>query len=723
MCAVLLLGQAVLLLILAVDRSPRPRDVPVTVVAPAVVAQALASDANRLDDRPFRATADDDPQAATENVRDGVSVAAVLVDLSATTDVVVVSAARDPRLTRAVVRQVRALEKAHGRTVEVSPVRASSVSSGQVLWLALGSSLTGFIVVLVTSVAFGPVARTLRLGVTRLAALAIVFAGLGYAASWTLPGLDTNRIEVALLVALGMMLAALTTLALEALAGLGGLGVSMTLFVVLGTPLLLRIDPRLLPPPWAELSGHTPSGAIVDALSAAVLFDGTGLRAPLLQLLAWLLVALVILLVSRRERGRATSEAGRSVSGFPEPDHDRLVTVRPRVVRWRWRVALFVVPTAVLVMVIASLVPRDALASAVGVVDVATETECVATGRVESVADLNRITLRLRGGPEFEGADVGADVALQDGRRLMVFGDTLRSADFQGQRFVRNSMLLFEPGCIRVVLPADRGALIPDRAGASTTAAVGYWPMSVTRVSRTGYDLVTVTTQRVRTTGPGSFAFQNLGPALAVFVVPAGQTPQLIDVRDVGPDSTDPSRPTWGAALAADDEWVYLYGTSNPGEDLVFGYSVRVARARPDNILEISSWRYWDGSAWVRDPRSAVDLIGAVGGTSQTLSVFEQDGTWYALSKRDDYLGSEVTVWSAPHPWGPFDDGRPVATLPSNAATGQLRYMPLAHPDLLPERGTVVISYSRNRTDVEQILANPFLYRPRFMRVPLRPPD
>jgi hypothetical protein len=45
--------------------------------------------------------------------------------------------------------------------------------------------------------------------------------------------------------------------------------------------------------------------------------------------------------------------------------------------------------------------------------------------------------------------------------------------------------------------------------------------------------------------------------------------------------------------------------------------------------------------------------------------------------------------------------------------------MPLAHPTLLPEQGTVVISYSRNQVDVGRVFRDPQLYRPRFLRVRL----
>ena len=144
-----------------------------------------------------------------------------------------------------------------------------------------------------------------------------------------------------------------------------------------------------------------------------------------------------------------------------------------------------------------------------------------------------------------------------------------------------------------------------------------------------------------------------------------------------------------------------------------------MARVRPDDVLDQDRWRYWDGERWQRDAASAAELVPALRGVSQTLSVFEQDGTWYALSKRDEALGTDVAVWRAPDPWGPFDDGTTVAELPSDAATGLLRYMPLAHPDLLPVPGTVVVSYSRNRTDVSELIEDPYLYRPRFLRVTL----
>lgn len=349
--------------------------------------------------------------------------------------------------------------------------------------------------------------------------------------------------------------------------------------------------------------------------------------------------------------------------------------------------------------------------------DIAAETlqPCLPTGDLDTIDAVNEFVTGVRGTDGFAGGDVGASVELQDGRRIFVFGDTLRGLGFAGQQFVRNSMLVFSPDCAQVVMPQDRGAVVPDRAD-----GVGYWPMSIARVERDGYDLVGMGLQRVRATGgSGVFDFEILGPAIAQFVVPRGGVPELQEVRDFGPDRVDTTQPMWGAAAYVDGDRVYVYGTSRAPDAVIGGFDLRVARVRPETIADASTWRYWDGTRWSRDASSATVLIPADGGVSQTLSVFRVDDLWYALSKRDEVLGTDLTIWTAPAPTGPFVAASPSASIPSDAATGTLRYLPLAHPDLLPEPGTVVVSYSENNTDFHVVQDDPRRYRPRFLRVEL----
>ena len=379
---------------------------------------------------------------------------------------------------------------------------------------------------------------------------------------------------------------------------------------------------------------------------------------------------------------------------------------------------VLVVLAALAVGVVLWRAADDGATSAPG--DGRSATDCLDLGgEIDTVKQLDKFAQTVRGSPAFAGGDVGASAQLQDGRQLFVFGDTLRNDDFNGAKFVRNSMLVVSKKCGQVVLPDDRGAIIPNRSD-----GVGYWPMSVVRIEFETFDLIGISAQRVRNTDDkdaGVFAFEILGPSLATFAVPRGQTPQLVDQVDIGRDVVDPSRPMWGAATAYDAPWVYVYGTARPADATVGGFSLRVARVRPADVLRTDAWRYWDGRAWQRHASNAAVLIPSQGGVSQTLSVFKQGKSWYAVSKRDEVLGTDLTLWRAPSPTGPFKVLDVAAEIPSDAATGTLRYLPLAHPELLPEPGTVVVSYSQNNTDFQAVEDDPRIYRPRFLRVSLEP--
>ncbi|HEU5036593.1 MAG TPA: hypothetical protein VFT70_06305 [Nocardioides sp.] len=339
--------------------------------------------------------------------------------------------------------------------------------------------------------------------------------------------------------------------------------------------------------------------------------------------------------------------------------------------------------------------------------------ECVVVEPVDTVADLNRFVRRTPGVPGMRGADVGIDLLLADGRRLWFFADTLQS-DPDLTRFVHNSALLTDGDCVRAVSGPGRSAVIPDRFD-----GVGYWPMSGFTIERPRRTTVVVLSQRVRAVGPGSFGFEILGPSVAVIGVPHGRRPQLRRITDLGPDLAAADRPTWGAALARVGHRVYLYGTSTRPISGVHGFALHVARTRVADIADARGWHYWDGTGWNGDPARATPVVGELGGVSQTLSVFPAEGRWWILSKQDEFLGTSLAVWPADHPWGPFEPPIALLDIPCNPSTGELRYLALAHPDLLPRPGTMVVSWSRNNPDVFEVCQHPGLYRPRFDRVRL----
>ena len=120
-------------------------------------------------------------------------------------------------------------------------------------------------------------------------------------------------------------------------------------------------------------------------------------------------------------------------------------------------------------------------------------------------------------------------------------------------------------------------------------------------------------------------------------------------------------------------------------------------------------WSYWDGRGWSASRADVTELVPSPDGVSQTLSVFRRGETWYAFSKRGEFLGTDLVFWTAPSAHGPFTAQQPVGSLPSDAVSGELRYLPLAHPDLLREPGSLLVSYSRNRTDFGEVVADPQL--------------
>lgn len=338
---------------------------------------------------------------------------------------------------------------------------------------------------------------------------------------------------------------------------------------------------------------------------------------------------------------------------------------------------------------------------------------CLFLEPVRSVGDLNDFVRTTAGVPELRGADLGVDVLLGDGRRLWIFADTLQS-DGDGTRFVRNSALLVDAPCVRAVSAAGRTAVLADRDD-----GVGYWPMSAIALARPGRTLVVVLAQRVQTVGEGPYDFRSVGTAVGVLAFDAGESPVLRRVEDLGPDDADPGGTAWGAAAVRRHRWVYLYGTSTRSLPGVHGFALHVARTRVPHIDEPAAWRFWDGRRWQADPAAASRLIQERGGVSQTLSVFRARGRWWALSKQDEFLGTFLSVWSAEHPRGPFGPATPLLRIPCEPDTGTLRYLALAHPDLLPRPGTVVVSWSRNDEDLADVCLDPRLYRPHFRRVRL----
>jgi hypothetical protein len=307
------------------------------------------------------------------------------------------------------------------------------------------------------------------------------------------------------------------------------------------------------------------------------------------------------------------------------------------------------------------------------------------------------------------GGDQAATVPLPDGRVLWLFGDTIRGTRRpDGSRspdsaFVHNSMLVQAAGCL-VAVPAVAEVIPSPRDGE------WYWPQDGVVQG----DRLVVFCARVRRTGPGTADFTTAGVDAAVLSLRSG-LPVLERVAAT-PSSDTPERgDQYGKAVVPVDGWLYVYGSR--GASAAFGRAVTVARLRPAQLLDPRAWRYWTGNGWSARASAARPTVPAGRhGWSTAFSVFRgADGRLHGLSKEEDVFGRSVVIGTATGPTGAFTR-RVVLDAPSQR-TGVLLYNALAHPGLTLASGLLLVSVSRNSTDLDQVWADADLYKPQFAAV------
>jgi len=318
--------------------------------------------------------------------------------------------------------------------------------------------------------------------------------------------------------------------------------------------------------------------------------------------------------------------------------------------------------------------------------------------------------------PDWKQADVGTSAVLSDGRVVWVWGDTVREADAD-PRMADNSILVSSGTCISQLVTPDRGPVLPPDPD-----ELSVWPLSAVRVDpRPGdaddvTDVLIVFCSRVQRED-GQFDFIERGSSVAVYTVGADGVPRLTESADLTLDDPNLGAIHWGAASAVDGDWVYVYGTRSTGEAYVYGRELYVARMQVTEVMDGTTMEYWDGTSWTDDRSRTAAVLGAVDGVSQRLSVDLIDGRWVAFSKFGGDFGDVAAVWTSDRPTGPFT-AEPVLDAPFGADTGVLQYMPLAHPDVPTEPGTMLVSVSRNLTEFFTLLKRPELALPLFSQIP-----
>ena len=309
------------------------------------------------------------------------------------------------------------------------------------------------------------------------------------------------------------------------------------------------------------------------------------------------------------------------------------------------------------------------------------------------------------------GADYQRSLPLPDGRVLWMFQDAFLERPGGDDRLVHNIGLAQEGSCftlLRSGTAEDPAAWIAPEL--TDTFHHWFWPLGAT-VTTEGTIAVFVAELHER--GPSYLSHSEPVATWVAVIDPVTLTP--IELRP----APDPGPRLYGWSVASDDDYTYLYGHCY--RQFGFGYlghdacSAEVTVARLP-LGEIGGTpRYWDGSGWVADPASAVNIAPHVAPDGarravNPMQIARVDGRWIAVTKEGDWWGDTVYLDRAPSPAGPWTTSAVVKPVP----LGPDHHTYFA--SIISHVGTeVVVGLSNNAWDGH----SPDAYRPTFSSIPL----
>ena len=205
--------------------------------------------------------------------------------------------------------------------------------------------------------------------------------------------------------------------------------------------------------------------------------------------------------------------------------------------------------------------------------------------------------------------------------------------------------------------------------------------------------------------------------------IPAGSAPPFKDQQQIetplainGPGKEDKGSfgsgifvNTKEAGVLNGDGFVYVYGIKGKQKNVV------VARVLPQSFDDFATWHFWDGKEWNTDINQSAIITNKV---SDELSITPLPDGRYALVFQLMGMGTSVAMRIGASPVGPFGPVIKLYDCPENKENkNYFAYNAKAHPSI-SKPGELLISYNVNAFHFrEEILKNPFLYRPRFVRL------
>ena len=309
------------------------------------------------------------------------------------------------------------------------------------------------------------------------------------------------------------------------------------------------------------------------------------------------------------------------------------------------------------------------------------------------------------------GADYPRTLVLPNGNVLWTFQDA-RVRTPTGTRYVHNIGMMQVGLCFNILVGGSSSApeawLFPQHTAPEFR---WFWPLDA-EMGADGHAYVFSVEMHER----GEHYLSTAEPG-GTFV--ARVNPDTWDIEWYGTPA-DASSDLYGWSIESDDEWTYLFAQCHRqfGYDPTLGVDahdrscadrVTVGRVPLGALFEPPD--YWTGSSWSSNRSAATPVIPRSGRFASPTQIIHKNGKWLAVTKLDDWWGSEILIESAVHPTGPYTtlERRPVRAKCDDECNTYFSSW-IDGQNLGRANDPLIISLSHNRWDGEAS----HVYRPTF---------
>ena len=188
-------------------------------------------------------------------------------------------------------------------------------------------------------------------------------------------------------------------------------------------------------------------------------------------------------------------------------------------------------------------------------------------------------------------------------------------------------------------------------------------------------------------------------------------TPSSVTLVPTDPDTE------WGSAIVGSGGYMYVYGADLDRAHHNAVSSMKVARVPVGQSLDVTAWRYWNGSQWVAGEPNAA-LVPTVNQLTGVMP--DPDGEGFIAVSTPSGLFHDITVdlSYASSPAGPWTVPQSVYVIPEIKQYGdEMAYFPTFHPEL-SSRDQLIVSYNIDTTvGYPVLLRDIHSYQPRFIMI------